>query len=568
MSGGEAPPPERADRRWRWLAAAAGALFAILAGHAAWVETPTVDEFAHVPAGAARLARGSLTLYAKTPPLVQSLLALPVVLDPSVRVPDPERRAQAWGPWSYGYAFMQENREAYLGIFFRARCVSVLLTCLAGWLLFRWARDIFGGRAASVATAAFFLDPTILAHGHLATVDAGAMLAILASLAALRWACARPSRARAAAAGAVWGAALLSKYTAILLLPVLAILIAYHRRERPGRGAAELALLILAALATVNAGMGFRGSFAPAVSFRPESSLGRTVQKSLPAGLPIPLPRDYVVGFDAVKRDTERGEFGSYLLGEWSARGWWYSDLVAFAAKTPIPILALLAAAPFFLWRARLAPAPLLELLVPAGVLLAAMVFLNKLDIGLRYLLPVYPLLYLSTASVWGGLRGRASRWLPAGILASAAATAVWAHPSYVSYFNVAAGGAANGHRILIDSNLDWGQDLYRLKPALERLGVEGEIGLLYYGHVDPVLYGIRYALVPSWEIRNVVAVSVNYLMGHTYPATSADGRAVPIGRDHLAWLRGREPVARAGTIWIFDTRARREGPAPEAAPP
>jgi hypothetical protein len=128
-------------------------------------------------------------------------------------------------------------------------------------------------------------------------------------------------------------------------------------------------------------------------------------------------------------------------------------------------------------------------------------------------------------------------------------------HPGYLSFFNVVAGGPSRGHEWLLDSNLDWGQDLYRVAEMSRRLDDDGSIGVLYFGHVDPALYGIQYGLVPPWPIQDVMAVSVNFLEGASYIATSPEGRMQAVKSDHLAWLRDEEPVAKLGSIWIFDTR-------------
>jgi hypothetical protein len=269
----------------------------------------------------------------------------------------------------------------------------------------------------------------------------------------------------------------------------------------------------------------------------------------------VPVPAAWLSGFDAQKRDTEAGEFGSYLLGEWSQSGWWYYDAVALGVKTPLPVLLLLLFVPLSLRRARLSGTELAFLLVPPLAVGAMMAGFNRVQVGVRYLLPLLPFGCLLLGAVWSELLRSRARWLAALVVGWLAAGAAIRHPEHLAHFNVLAGGPAGGHRVLADSNLDWGQDLYRLRPALDRLGHAGRIGLLYFGHVRPALYGIDYELVPPQPAPGIMAVSVNYLLGYRYPATAPDGRLVPIGRDHLEWLRDQEPVARAGTIWIFDTR-------------
>ena len=305
-----------------------------------------------------------------------------------------------------------------------------------------------------------------------------------------------------------------------------------------------------------------RASFHSLSEYELGSGTGRAAKEWLPAWLPIPAPKAYVVGFDAVKRDTEEGEFGSYLLGEWSQQGWWYYDLVAFGVKAPLPLLALLLVSPWFLRRERLPRRELLALALPL-LALVALLTLNRANIGVRYLLPIYPFLFVWIGCVWAGAPGRRGAIAFAAVAAYYVGAVALVHPNHLSFFNVLAGGPSGGHRFLVDSNLDWGQDLYRLKPALEALDHEGPVRLLYFGHVHPRLYGIDYELVPNEPVADVVAVSVNYLMGYRYPVLRPNGRSERVRRNRVAWLRELEPVARAGTIWIFDTRRKGGGSPP-----
>jgi 4-amino-4-deoxy-L-arabinose transferase-like glycosyltransferase len=547
--------PGRPGLRWRALPVAAAIAFALLGLDAARLETPTLDEFAHVAAGHALLAHGNLELYAKNPPLGRALLALPGAVLEGASVPEVRERPFGWGPWQYGHRFMIANVDRYFRIFTGARAVVVVAALACAALVFAWTRSLFGERAAAITTALLLLSPTVLAHGHLATLDVLCATSVFASALAVRWACASGSIARLALAGAVWGVALLVKFTALLLLPAYALLLFGVRGRRWRRAAGELAILGAAALLVVNAGMGFRGSFGRLGDFPMASGFGRAVQAALPAATPVPLPRAYVRGFDAQKRDVERAEFPSYLHGEWSRDGFWFYEAVALAVKTPLPLLALLVLAPVALARRGVPRRELAFLLVPMLVLAVLLTAFNALNIGIRYLLPLAPFAFVLMGALFAG-SGRAVLAAGLAVVAWHAGAAAAVHPAYLSYFNAAAGGSGNGQRWLLDSNFDWGQDLYRLPAALAELGVEDEIALLYFGHVDPVLYGIDYRLPTAEPERGVVAASVTYLEGFSYPALSPAGRRVRVPPDLLAWLRDEEPVAKLGSIWVFDTRA------------
>ncbi len=556
----QAPPrhPDEPEFPWRWLPVVAAVLFAGLALHAARVETPTVDEFAHVPAGLAYWEYGRFDLYARNPPLYKLAMAIPLRLA-GARVPEPELPAfSGWGPWAYGADFQRANAERYLDLFWLARTLTVGMVLLAGACLYRWARQVFHPRAAAIATTLFFLNPVVLAHGHLATLDAACTVTVFATAFVLRWALVRRSLLlrrsllRMAAVGSVWGVALLVKFTALLLAPAIVALVALHRWRDGRRGLAEAALVFGAALLVVNLGLGFQGSFEPLGGYQFVSNLGGGLQQLLPGAFPVPVPEVYLVGFDAQLRDTESGELGSYFLGRWSQGGHWIYPWLALAVKIPLPLLGLLVASPWFLRHRRLDRLELWHILAPLISLLFFLTFFNQLGIGIRYLLPAFPLLFLLVAGAWPGQRG----WkLPAAFLVHAALLVGMVHPAYLAWFNPLAGGPQGGHRVLADSDLDWGQDLYRLPEALASLEVREPVYLLYFGHVHPSVYGIEYELVPDEPVEGVLAVSANYWLGAAYPATAPDGSLRRIRRGHLDWLRGHEPVLRAGSIWIFDTR-------------
>ncbi len=553
------------------MAVAAAAVFVLLCVLNARRATPTIDEFAHVPAGCVYWRQGDFSLYGKNPPLAKLWMSLPVALDSRVVVPEFSRRPLGWGPWEYGKGFMDANRERFFAIFFRARLMIVALGLAAAALVFVWARRLFGERAAAVAASLLLLSPSVVAHSSLATVDAACMLTILAACWLLRRACVRRGLLAIAVAGAALGAALAVKFTAILVVPVAVVLPALALRgegagtgRRLGIWARDVAVLLLAALIVVHAAFGFRGSFRRLDSFRFHSRTCAAVQRALPGAIPVPLPRDFVSGFDAVRLDTEKGEFENFLHGRWSPEGWWYYNLVALAVKTPLLVLLLFLGG-VLAWRS--SGAGLREawpVLLPAASILVFLSAFNRVNTGIRYVLPVLPFLHLAAGAVFATKAGPGRfRWrdaLAAAAVAATLVTAVAARRDPILYFNPIAGGSSRGQDWLIDSNLDWGQDLYQVPSAVARLRPDRPISLLYCGHVDPALYGLDYEPTPPWPVENVIAVSVNFLAGMKYLAPAPGGKIVWVDREHLAWMRSLEPVERLGSIWVYDTRPRAGG--------
>jgi hypothetical protein len=174
-------------------------------------------------------------------------------------------------------------------------------------------------------------------------------------------------------------------------------------------------------------------------------------------------------------------------------------------------------------------------------------------NLGVRYLLPIYPLLFvwISRLAAVPPARSRTAVIAVAAVLGTVyVGGALKIYPDHLSYFNLLAGGPANGHKFLDDSNIDWGQDLRRLRTWMDRERVE-RVRLLYGGNASPRYYEIEFDNVSeadwAYESRppGLYAVSTHLLIrGEYYAATRG------IGTD---WLSRYEPVGRIGySIYLF----------------
>ncbi|MFQ5718978.1 MAG: ArnT family glycosyltransferase [Acidobacteriota bacterium] len=597
-------------RHFRTAAAGVLVLFALHAWASARDKTPTVDEFAHVPAGYLGLATGDFTLYGKTPPLGRTLFSLPLLLDRPVLPPPPTgNRMAGWYPWLYASGFFRANVERYgidfaAGVYHHARAVVIGLAVLLGIVLFVWGEAWHGPPGGLLAVLLFTLDPTVLAHSRLATVDmAESRFFVCAGAFFVRHLVSRTSTSLVCA-GVFAGAALATKFTAVLLAPVFVglAIVRLVRTPTPDRPACRRRLgMALAALAgltlvVVNLAYGLSGTGTRLGDLRLESGMLSTARRVLPPWTPVPFPADFVRGFDAQQIDVERGDFPNYLAGDWSRTGWWYYYPLAWLAKTPLPACFILAMAAIGSMVRRRRPCPpdgagpsgdttqavevgppsrwavLLVILLIGGVAC----FLSRLDIGVRYLLPIYPFVFLaagSAASTWRQSGSRAGIALGAAVVLLAAAT-FSAFPHYLAFFNSAAGGLRTGWSRFANSNADWGQDLIFLRRELEARGI-GDVRLAYFGGPDPAYFGIRYtvplpgasgsdALLPASGSAPTrfrpgdYAISANLLVGLPYQVVD-HGRWVQAGQDLTqpqqiyAWFRDRSPAAViGGSILLF----------------
>lgn len=116
-------------------------------------------------------------------------------------------------------------------------------------------------------------------------------------------------------------------------------------------------------------------------------------------------------------------------------------------------------------------------------------------------------------------------------------------HPHYIAYFSEVCGGAERGHQFLADSNLDWGQDLLRLRRFMQENNIPS-VAISHFGLVDPRAYGIDCAPLTKPNGPETVVISINHLLG-----IDPWGQAAAVGP-----YRGREPRARVGySLWVFD---------------
>lgn len=568
-----AKSPQHAPVPWHWAPLASATLFTVLAVGAAWIETPTVDEFAHMPAGMAHWRYGQLRAYPHNPPLGKMWVAMPVAFDSSVRLEKYPAVDGGWAPWDFGAAFQHANSERYLSLIFRARLMVVPLVLLTAWMIYRWATGLFGPYPAAIAASLFLLAPTVLAHGHLATVDVASMTTIFAAIICLRWALQASNWRRDAVAGAALGLALLVKFSALFLLFVTPAIILAATWLKTPRDAVRVALWRLAIYAfacwlTVNLLMGFRGTFDLLRSHRFESRAMQRIDNWLPTSMPSLLPRDYLFGLDVLQWELERESFPGYFAGEWSRSGWKMYYPAAFAMKETELVVLLAAAGLIAIWFARIDIWEVFLLLFPPAAFLFIVISLNTLSLGIRYILPAFPFVFVMFGAVFllierwferkSVARGvPASRdrrlWIGAAFVAYSAGLMIAVFPSYLAYFSAFVGGSANGPNWLLDSNYDWGQDLYRV-ARYTRANATDRLYMMYFGQVDQSVYGIDVPKVPKHPEAGTYAVSANFWKGAQY----GDQSPPP-------WIRQLEPTDRLGSIMLFDVRPPTD---PQAASP
>jgi hypothetical protein len=356
-----------------------------------------------------------------------------------------------------------------------ARIPAILITLALILVSALWAYRLAGPVASVLAAAFVGFDPTIMAHGHLATLDVPLTFGFVSCLAAL-WQWHTGGRRRwLAIAGLALGFALLSKAGAVILIPVAIALI-----FATGRGGIIARLRRVVVPAVVLVGVAYVVVTAVYAPF----GFSEPTHAWLPTGFNWLVPESWLWGahWQLVDHISSAGNYISWLNGQQHLANTWLYFPEAFLLKTTIASLcAMLIGVAWLAWRR----SPALVWVFAPGVVYFAVTMKSGINIGIRYLAPSIALFSI-TAAVGLALLPRA--W-PAigGVLAVAAIAATLAGPvGSIGYFNAFATGRHSYY--LADSNIDWGQDGWRLrdwwqahgKPLLE-VDLFGGLPASYY---------------------------------------------------------------------------------------
>lgn len=228
------------------------------------------------------------------------------------------------------------------------------------------------------------------------------------------------------------------------------------------------------------------------------------------------LPEAYIYGFAHVWRGAR--ERASFFNGDFSLTGWRTFFPYTFLVKTPLSLffVIVLAVAAVVVERRGEWPfakagaaAPGSYETAPLWILFGTYWFaaiFSHLNIGHRHILPTYPPLFVlcgaaaAWLTAWPGVLGqkkpKCSSLARAGGIALCAAVGLLIievcsrFPHYIAYFNGVV-GPAHAYRHLVDSSLDWGQDLPGVRRYIETHNLSGPAVLSYYGSASPAYYRV-----------------------------------------------------------------------------
>lgn len=489
------------DRRARGLAAATAAVIVLGASVAALASrrtSVTFDEVFMIPQGARGAVTGDFSKVYEHPPgmlLAYGAAAhlagvrLPREYDGAITPPEVARQPGAVvirpeDTFNYGQEVLFRSGNDPGQIVNATRLVAVLVLGALGATVALFAWSCAGPISAFLAATVVMLLPDVLAHGGIAYNDLPGALFFLLGLWSWDAVIRSPTMPRAVIAGATTAMALGVKFSAMALAPAALVILALEgvRRGRDAQWYRRLATLLPLAVVV--------GWLVLAVVYQGDWTLAQVRA---------------AIGRNVAHVETGHGA-PAFLLGRTSTSGFWYFFPVALVLKTPAALhaLALLAVTGYatrWRWNRELLASPLRVVGVGALVYLALLLRAN-LNIGVRHALPLLPLLAIGIGVGLGRLWERSTRrarFLAAGLLLAYAASTLAYYPWFLSYLTeYVPDRRERGHRVMVDSNLDWGHGLIALREFMQARRID-VVALSYFGSALPEGYGIRYRTLTSF---------------------------------------------------------------------
>ena len=522
-------------------------------------DSAIVDETAHIPAGYTYAAYNDYRLNPEHPPLAKYVSGIPLqFLD--LKPPKLDTSWQNILQWDSGWFFIFNAGNDPDQVVFWARLPMLLFVLALGILLYKWASEEFGNKTGLFVLFLYSFTPDVLAHGHFVTTDVPAAFGFALAVYTFSKFLDNKNLKYLIIAGVGLGVAQLLKFSAFMLYPILLLsIIVKSWIDSRKTGEKFLTLLwgnfksyfwiSIISLAVVWA------MYIPMVWNMSGDVERRVIFNNMPAEgaeafrnflgyfADNPILRGlghYILGLMLVFGRVAGGN-STFIIGNFSdkAISWFFP--VAFLIKTPVTILILFVFSLIFtVWKKVDERKGWLLWLIGLPFVIYWMITLKgSLNIGTRHLLPVLPFMYIFIGLAMQKIIE--SKKLAANLaviiaLFTLAVPVVAAYPKYISYFNAFTFGK-DRHELMVDSSLDWGQDLKRLASYVEDRNIKGlKIdyfggGLPSYYIPDSVEYRSGYGPTTGW-----LAVSATF-----YQMSKLHGEKE--GKWSYSWLDSYAPV-------------------------
>ncbi len=576
----------------------------VLAYSSVWNDSPIVDEIPHIGAGYSYIEKWDMRLNPEHPPLAKDLAGIALKF---LNLNNDAFTTKFWnedinGQWNFGRNLIFNSGNDAIKIAHAAKLSIFIFFILSAVIIYIWTKELFGPMAGLIALFLFSFSPTVMAHSRFVTTDLPALFGVLLAAYFFIRFLKKPNYKTLIIAGLAFGVAQLTKYSLFLLIPYFGLLaliygwlnIEKHKlRHAIHYGFLSVFIIIIGYVVVVWPVYGLH-----TINYPPERQKSDTIYLlgsygnrliaerviELSDKLYIRSAAQYGLGLLMVTQRSIGGNT-AYFLGEVRSQAWKKYFPVVYFIKEPLAFWGLVIIALFYLfstWKPNLLKSPASKLDDQNLDIYAMFIWLGiywfisiraNLNIGVRHLLPMYGFTYMLIANPLAILIQKSKIThvkhpmfnmgvFNMGVTVILIALFGWyfvenlrIYPYYLTYFNQVVGGPSGGHKYVVDSNLDWGQDAKRLADWVRANNIQEKIYLDYFGWTDHSyyypdkyhwLYGGRFKSAEEFLNENPqggwIAVSATFYMGsREKPDTS------------YAWLDEFKPVAVIGnSIFVW----------------
>jgi 4-amino-4-deoxy-L-arabinose transferase-like glycosyltransferase len=566
-------------------------------------ESQTIDEGVHLAAGYSYLVKNDFRMNQEHPPFLKEMAAVPLLfIKNRLRSPFDKPAWNNYNEWLFAKDLIYDNTVAADTIIFLGRLPFMILSLILGFVIFKWSKELFGTLAGLLSLILYTFSPDFIAHGRYITTDIGVTLFFFLTIYYFYKYLKGSNKWHLWLTALFFALAQVSKFSAIILVIIIPILYclycikSYHIQS--GKLLVRKFFQIFAALlisTCIIVFIAYRFEFQVAIDNYDVKNLYSTQEqilsnntlseraplvrqiisltdvstksgqliRTIATRLPIPA-FSYFSGFVKLYVHNYFGHL-AYLMGNYSNFGWWYYFPMAFLIKEPLAFLVLLLTISLYFLitfiknnRYQLLPFKMWQKIPWSGYALVIPPFIyfvwsltSHLNIGIRHIFIIYPFLFVGVGYLMTLRMSGRKKVLYIGFLIIMVcyyvASSVAIYPNYLAYFNELTGGPGNGPKYLVDSNIDWGQNVKYLKEYMAKNSID-HVCLSYFGQAKLEYYNIDFRYLPDNEnfkgteqLNCVVAISVTSLY-------SQDGG--------FKWLLDYQPDKKIGySIYVYDFR-------------
>lgn len=555
--------------------------FLLQSAYALFSNNLVIDEPAYITVGYYFAKYADTRMVILHPPLTFLLTGFPLLFA-DVNLPYDYQKCTDVGFYqcSQDFFFESGNDAEKIGVY--ARIPFLAISVLLGLLLFFFTEEIYGTKPAFAALALYSFSPTILAYNTVVFTDFLVAFFIFSTMYFLWKLLKNYSKKLLLFTGISFGLAMASKFTAIFLIPIFIIIFAagaYRKKDRKilaKKYSKQFLWIISIGIIVLYSSYFFSfDTISNSIPQRYADSIQSTVDSFgkdsakyrisnyLVNDLKMPMPQ-YLAGFAGQYEVESSKRKQGYLNGELYYGGKWHYFPEVMLIKNPIPLLILFAVGIYISLR-QLKKNMVNELFILLPIIFFAGPFiLANFNLGLRHVLPILPFIFMLSSRAVNTKPYNSKFWLKLAVFA----LFVWyimasllIMPHYAAYFNEFVGGPKNGHKYLVSSNLDMGQDLKGLRDYLKENNIK-KVKLAYHGAFDPAYYNISYEPLPMesyipWAPNfgaenykedcskkyGIIAISVSNLHGYNL-----------LNESCFKWLDEYKPIKSIGhTIFVYN---------------